>query len=279
MYTYDPSLYEIDTLDRQESDASIKDGALLYRVASPTHWNWPHIISGDGTMKKKSVGRFHRIDQRASYCANNVIVCLSEMLYHQYRKFLSQVEANQPRDHLDQWTLRKSRLAIFSVKRIDGLVYVDSIGAKSYDARIISSTVVFPDPLYGPLHVISDQLRQHEKSGVVYPSARHSKDFAFAFFKNETSKIKRGDFYEAPLITLQLIVEEQDTSYPPTRFRVHTDKLHATMGHYEFDDPDHFEALKDEGLIYPKGIPASGYIDFVRRHYTDYPKCAVCPRT
>jgi hypothetical protein len=175
------------------------------------------------------------------------------------------------------WTLRTYKLAIFSVKKIDELVYVDSIGAKSYDARIISSTVVFPDDIYGPLHHISDRLREEKKRGVVYPSARHSRDFAFAFFKNETRKI-RDDFYEAPLLNLQLIVEEQNPlDFPPQRFKVHTDKLHATMGYYEFADNSEFDRLKSEGLIYPSGIPNSGYIDFVRRHYTDYPKCAIRP--
>jgi hypothetical protein len=189
---------------------------------------------------------------------------------------LEQVEQNQIPEHLDTWTsVIDKRLAIFAVKRIDDLVYLDSIGAKVYDSRVISSTVVFPDPTYGPLHAISNRLRMDKKGGVVYPSARHSKDFAFAFFKSETRKIKE-EFYETPFINLRLIVEDQDTSsFPPREFKVHTDKLHATMGYYEFSEPPHFEALKREGLIYPDSIPVSGYVDFVRRHYSDYPGGAV----
>jgi hypothetical protein len=278
MHAYDPSLYVIDKDDRERSDATLEEGALLYRIASRNHWERRFIMSGDGPVKRKTKGRFHTVDQRTSYCANNIIVCLSEMLYHMYRKFLGEVEATQNPEHLYNWVaLSNIRLAIFSVKRIDDLVYMDSIGAKLYDARIISSTVVFPDPVYGPLHAVSDRLREEKKCGVVYPSARHSEDFAFAFFKNETRNI-RTDFYEAPFLTLQLVVEDQDTSsFPPREFKVYTDKLHATMGYYEFRDPNHFEELKTKGLIHPTTIPASGYIDFVRRHYTDYPKGAVRP--
>lgn len=279
MYTYNDDLYAFDKFDREESNAAIKDGALLYRIASLNHWQQRYILSGDGPMKVKSKGRFHTIDQRTSYCANNVLVCFAEVLYHIYRRFLAQLESNQPVEHADTWTVQHSRLAIFSVKEIDNLVYVDSIRAKGYDPRITSSTVVYPDPIYGPLHTISDSLRQKEKSGVVYPSARHSRDFAFAFFKNETRKIKAA-FYEAPLITLRLIVEDQDlSSFPPKRFKLETDKLHATMGYYEFDDPGQLDDLKRNGLIYPSEIPPSGYVDFVRRNYQNgnYPRSAVRP--
>jgi hypothetical protein len=279
MYTYNPSLYEIDGNNRQRSEAALEDGALLYRIASRNHWEQRFIIAGDGPMKgNKTIGRFHTVDQRTSYCANNILVCFSEMLYHMYRKFLDEVETTNNPEHLESWTiLRNVRLATFSVKRIKDLIYVDSIGAKFYDARLISSIVVFPDPVYGPLHRVSNRLRMENKSGVAYPSARHSKDFAFALFKNETRNI-RADFYEAPFLTLQLIVEDQDTSsFPPREFNVHTDKLHATMGYYEFQDPTELDKLKARGLIYPASIPSSGYVDFVRRHYTTYPRGAIRP--
>jgi RES domain-containing protein len=222
-------------------------------------------------------GRFNAADQRASYCANNIILCFAEMLYHMYRMFLLQLEQYQPKVHSKNWITQNSRLVIFSVKRIDDLVYADSIGAKQYDARITSSTVVSPDHIYGPLHNLSERARQAKKSGVVYPSARHSQDFAFVFFKNETQKLMETP-YRAPHIILQLIAEDQDTSsFPPKRFKVYTDKLHATMGYYQFKNPAYLDSLKKAGLIYPEDIPLSGYVDFVRRRYVDYPKCAVRP--
>lgn len=268
--------YVIDD-ERQEADAWLEEGALLYRIASQQHWQRDFIVAGDGPMHARTPGRFHGADQRASYCANNIFLCFAEMLYHMYRNFLTQLSQFQPEAHAREWTVKKLRLVIFTVKRIDALVYVDSIGVKSYDPTITSSTVVFPDPIYGPLHNVSERARQAKKNGVVYPSARHSKDLAFVFFRNETPNVLETP-YKALDITLQLISEEQDTlSFPPSRFKVYTDKLHATMGYYQFDDPAQLDALKKEGFIYPEDLPLSGYVDFVRRHYEDYPKCAVRP--
>ncbi len=268
--------YHVDP-DRQECDAWLEEGALLYRIASLTHWQQRYIIAGNGPMKTRAAGRYHNGDQRTTYCANNMILCCAEMLYHMCRKFLEQLENFQPREHAETWTMQDTKLVIFAVKKIEDLVYVDSIGAKVYDARVTSSTVVFPDRIYGPLHEMSNRIRQEKKSGVVYPSARHSQDLAFAFFKNETRKVMPAP-YEGLSLTLQLIAEDQDIrSFPPRRFKVYTDKLHATMGYYEFKDVTQFDSLKAAGLIYPTDIPASGYVDFVRRRYTDYPKRAVCP--
>jgi hypothetical protein len=116
------------------------------------------------------------------------------------------------------------------------------------------------------------------KRGIVYPSARHSRDLAFALFKDETRNLKETP-YQAPHVMLQLIAEDQDMSAShPNRFKVQTDKLHATMGYYQFHNPKHLDDLKDEGLIFPSNVPASGYVDFVRRYYEDYPKCAVRPQ-
>ena len=79
-------------------------------------------------------------------------------------------------------------------------------------------------------------------------------------------------------ISLRLIAEDQDTtSFPPKKFKVHTDKLHATMGYYQLKDEDQLEALKAEGLIHPKNIPAWGYVDFVRRRYDEYPRRDIRP--
>lgn len=273
---YNPSLYQVDTENRQEDYAVVLDGAVLFRIASLSHSDKNNIISGEGGTMKSSVGRYHQ-GQRVSYCANNVIICISELLYHMYRKVLDGIKDGQPTRHLSSWFKQEYNLAVFSVEEISDLVYVDSIGAKSYDPRILSSTVIFPDATYDPLHDISAKLRLEGKNGVVYPSARHSKDLAFAFFNNETSKIK-GAFYETLLIKLQLILEDQDCSaFPPNTFKPHTDKLHATMGYYEFENPDHFNKLKDSKLIYPNDTPPRGYIDFVRRHYLNYPREAFRP--
>jgi RES domain-containing protein len=278
VYVYDPNLYQCDKQNQQDSDAEIKDGAILYRIASLSHWEKTFILSGQGAVVTGSTGRFHRVHQQTSYCANNVIVCLSEVLYHMYRQVLKAIDDGiLSQSHIFQRVTQLHKFVIFSVSDIDNLVYVDSIDAKSYDRRIISTTVVYPDPTYGVLHKISDEVRMQNKNGVIYPSARHSVDLAFAFFKDETAKIKT-DFYEAPLLKLQLIAENQIiSSMPPTPIKPFSDKLHATIGYYEFMDAAHFQTLDSNGLLYPAGLPVSGYVDFVRRQYSTYPRQAYLP--
>jgi hypothetical protein len=278
VYVYDPNLYQCDKQNKQDSDAEIKDSAILYRIASLSHWEKMFILSGQGAVKTGSTGRFHRVHQQTSYCANNVIVCLSEVLYHMYRQVLKAIDDGVlSQSHIFQRATQLNKFVIFSVRDIDNLVYVDSIEAKSYDRRIISTTVVYPDPVYGPLHGISDQVRLQNKNGVVYPSARHSVDLAFAFFKDETAKIK-PNFYEAPVLELKLIAESQNLSLmPPSQIKPFSDKLHATIGYYKFTNIAHFQDLDSKGLLYPTGLPPSGYVDFVRRQYSSYPRQAYLP--
>jgi RES domain-containing protein len=266
---YDRSLYDIDEVNQDNENAAIRNGAVLFRVASLTHWRKNEVLTGKGAMISKTDGRFHVVDQRTTYCANNVMVCFSEILFHIYRRVLNGIRNNLATAHIASLARRECRLVILSVQEIDDLIYIEAQGARAYDPRIVSSTIVFPDPLYGPLHDLSNKLRIDEKGGVVYPSARHSVDFAFALFRDETSKI-RSAFYEAPFLTLQLIAEDQAMSSPPRGFRPKRERLHATMGHYEFKDSAVFADLLSRGLIHPNDLPASGYIDFVRRRYTSY---------
>lgn len=265
---YNPTLYDIDETNKDNEQATLKPGALLYRIASLTHWRQNQVLTGEGAMLSKSTGRFHVVDQRTTYCANNVMVCLSELLFHTYRRFLDGVRKNQSISHLNSLSHLECRLVILSVNEIDDLVYIEAYGARTYDPRIVSSTIVFPDSVYGPLHELSNSLRLSDKSGVVYPSARHSVGFAFALFRDETSRIKQ--FYSAPLVTLQLIAEDQDMSVPPRQVRPTRERLHATMGYYSFHQPADIDDLKRQNLLNPGDLRPSGYIDFVRRQYYSY---------
>lgn len=274
---FDKRAYIIDETDQDNEDAAVMSGAVLYRIASLSHWGKDDVLSGAGAARGSSDGRFHRINQLTSYCANNVIVCLAELLYHMYRKVLDGIRDRQHPRHINSWASADYRLVILSVDEINELVYADSEGARIlYDPRVAGSTVIFPDPTYGPLHDFSDQLRRGSKNGVVYPSARHSVDFAFAFFKDETSKI-RSDFYEAISLNLQLVPESQDLTSPPIKCKPIVQKLHATMGFYKFTDATTLTDVKGRGLVNPANIPEQGYIDFVRRNYRSYPNDAVLP--
>jgi RES domain-containing protein len=270
---FDRNLYQIDCVNQDDENAALRNGAVLFRIASLAHWRKDEVLTGKGPMIAKTDGRFHIVDQRTTYCANNVMVCLSEVLFHMYRRVLDGIRNNHASAHLASLARMECRLVVLSVEEINDLVYIEAHGARAYDPRVVSSTIVFPDPLYGPLHDVSNKLRIDNKGGVVYPSARHSVDFAFALFRDETSKI-RNTFYEAPILTLQLIAEDQEMSSAPRGFRPKRERLHATMGHYQFDDALDFTNLLARGLIHPEDLPAGGYIDFVRRRYNSYARDA-----
>jgi RES domain-containing protein len=271
---YDTSLYQIDP-ERVVCDATLRAGAILYRAASLSHWERVHIVTGVGAEQGRHKGRFHEVAQRASYCANNVVVCIAEKLYHQYRLMLDGIYARQPADHLALYRRLQCMLVVFEVDRIDGLVCVDADAAsRDYDARLSGSTIVFPDPLYEPLRLFSSALREKGKRGVVYPSARHSEGLAFALFRDETERV-RATPYLGILMELSLVSEEQNFTLAPAPFSVFREKLHATMGHFRFIDVTAFEAAKRQGLFHPKELPVTGYVDFVRRRYRSYPLDAV----
>jgi hypothetical protein len=269
---FDKSRYKVDDANHYDDDASLEDGAVLYRIASISHWEKRFIFTGFGATKGD--GRFHKIHQLTTYCANNVLLCIAEVLYHMYRRVLDGIREKQPPRLIDSWATADFRLVALSVFPIIDLVYADTEGVRlNYDARIVGSTLVFPDPIYGPLHDFSDMMRHKVRTGVIYPSARHSVDLALALFLDNTNKIK-NDFYEVLPIRLQLVPEDQDFTAAPVISRPIVQKLHATIGYYNFTDTAAFSSLKSNGLLNPRDIPERGYIDFVRRRYDNYPSDA-----
>lgn len=268
--TFDPNDYKVDTANRQDADAVVKDGALLYRVASLLHSERQYILTGEGALL--SEGRYHDNNpldpELTSYCANNVTLCLSEALFRLYRRLLDSVQQEHDATHLSGHTVRERCLVIFAVDQIDDLVYVDSTGARNhYYQKLNGPTITTPDLVYTPLQNFAKAVRKQGKNGVVYPSARHSEDLAFAFFEDRSGHV-RHDPYVVLNLKLQLVSEEQDFSAKPSAvidFKV--EKLHHTIGYYEFTEPKTFDNLKAQGLLNPSTLPVRGYIDFVRRRY------------
>jgi len=166
-------------------------------------------------------------------------------------------------------------LVVLKVQEIQDLVYADCEGVRvDYNVRFAGTPVVFPDDDYAPFWDFNNTVRQAQKRGVMYPSARHSKDLCIALFYDETNSIvPQSD--ERLIMKLQLIAEDQDPAQPLRRCDPFKDKLHPTMGHYSFVDDAEFTRLRNANMLYPKGIPQSGMVDFVRRQYQIYPSHAV----
>lgn len=272
---YDPSLYDYDS-SHGKHEASLRTGAYLYRLASINHCDQNQILSGRGTLVSRSFGRFNCPQQLTTYCANNVLVCISEVLFHMYRATLRGIQNKAPSAAITACTVSERMLAVSNVKEIENLVFLDSDNVIfDYDKRICGATTVFPEPVYDVFHDFNNQMRAIGKKGIIYPSARHSQDFCIALFDDETSSIKahRSDLH----LTLHLISEDQDVAGPIARCNPLKQKLHATMGYYAFSSPDDLKSVLATQLLNPRDLPPCGMVDFVRRHYQKYPTHAVRP--
>lgn len=275
--SYDPTLYDLDP-SFGASKAALKDGAILYRLTAPTWCDRGNILTGLGPEKKVEVGRFNRPQQRTSYCSNNVLVCISEVLYHMYRRALKVIIERQPYSVIRNSMVQQRMLVALNVNPIKDLVLLESQDVcDMYGTHLSGTMLVFPDQQYEPLVEFADSLRTKAMRGVVYPSARHSMDFCLALFHDESTRIK-GDVYEILGVKLQLVTESQDPAIPPTppdASTVRQHKLHATMGYYRFEDSVALDGLRSSGILHPSTIPSSGMVDFVRRRYVKYADDAV----
>jgi RES domain-containing protein len=265
---YNAELYDVDYLHRSRGTARILENAVLYRLTTTTRCDKPNILNGGAGLH--SLGRYHQY-QPTTYCGSNILLCIAEVLFHQYRSFIDGI-GSQAYEHQLSKRATERMLVIFRVKHIDDLVYADSEGCRyDYDEpRFGGSTVVYPDPTYAPIQSFSMKLRQKQRTGVVFPSARHSRDFAFAFFGDVTDKLDATTYEMLPL-RLKLIGEDQDLAVSPGDVSPIKDKLHATMGYYEFVTPNDVERARASKLLNPEALPVRGYVDFVRRAYRQYP--------
>jgi hypothetical protein len=272
---YRKDLYECDYESRRGHAASILEGALLYRLTSVAHCGPSDVLSGRGPEKCRGYGRFNGPMQRTSYCTNNVLVCIAEVLFHMYRCALDRLKDRMPYEEVASWLSQKRCLTVFGVDGIKDLVYVDCDSVRvDYDPRISGTLIVFPDAVYQPFREFSDRLRIEQKRGVFYPSARHSEDLCIALFEDETPRIKSG-FFEMLPVELNLVPESYEVGSDPSGCNPMEEKLNATMGHYKFVDQAAFERVKTAGAFNPGQLPISGLVDFVRRRYRDYPRDAV----
>jgi RES domain-containing protein len=248
---YRRALYECDYENRRGHSASILGGALLYRLTSIAHCSPSDVLSGRGPEKCRGFGRFNGPMQRTSYCTNNILVCIAEVLFHMYRSALDRLKDKMPYVEVASCLTQKRCLTVFSVDEIRDLVYVDCDSMRvDYDPRISGTLIVFPDAVYQPFREFSDKLRIEQKRGVFYPSARHSEDLCIALFEDETARIRPG-FFEMLPVDLRLVPESYEPGGDPGECNPMEEKLNATMGYYRFSDQDAFDRVKSAGALNP----------------------------
>jgi hypothetical protein len=271
---FDANLYEYDQT-RTSYKAVLRKGAYLYRVTSLSHNDVGDVFAGRGPTLSRFPGRFHRLQQATTYCANNMLVCISEVLFHMYREALDSLQARKPRAEVRSLLEQKRCLIVTRLKSdLDQFVYVDAKDIVEFDHMMYGTTCVFPDASYNMFHDLSDRLRGERKKGIVYPSARHSKDVCIAMFDDETKNVDDACF-ERLYLTLKLLSEEQEPGQPIKRIDPFEEKLDPTMGYYEFSQPEHLDRIRAAGFCNPADMSEKGIIDFVRRRYKEYPTEAV----
>jgi hypothetical protein len=274
---YDGTLYDVDERNKQRYDASIQSGAYLYRLAGVNRCTPDQVLSGQGSIYSRQEGRFHIEQQPVSYCANNVLVTFAEVLFHMYKVALMRLGEKQRPQAVRDAVVARRALTLFRVQRIPDLVFIDSEDLRlEFDGRICGATVVYPEATYDVFLDLNRQLRRARKKGIVYPSARHSEGLCFALFDDESANVDVASF-RAIEVRLTLIAEDHRFVTPAIGCNPFQEKLHPTMGYYEVLDIPAFENARRDGVLHPSDLPSSGFIDFVRRRYLDYPRQAVCP--
>lgn len=263
-----------------KSDASFPDRALFFRIATKEHSEKRHILTGGGGINSQSGGRFNFKNQRASYCAESPLVAISEVLFHMYRSTLNELALETESAYLN-FVERRQVLVVAEVKGISKLVHLDSNGFRlkfKFGNAMSGTMAVHPDATYEPFQTVAEQLRG-TKCGIVYPSARHPVGACAVLFNDESSALKIGvrGVYERIPLRLQLVKEDFERKRLPLLPEPYVDRLHPTVGFFEFTDVAHLARVRRKGLL--KGIPRRAFIEFARRadRPGKYPASVVVP--
>lgn len=285
--TFNRNCYDFDYTCAKRCDAKLKDKAILYRIASPQKWDASILLNAHLDESRRPEGRYNIRARGTVYCANNFLINIAEVLFHMYMNTLASLRNGDNPSVVDEKVQRFCRLVIFKVREITDLFYIDCEDVFSNN-KLKSALLTHPDKIYGSLQNLAESIRGTGKNGIVYPSARHRPkakgkprtcDVAFAFFWNQSDKIYKTQFEKID-IKLKLIPESQDFNIPPQDFRPEITKIHPTIGYYEILQDSIYQqkklqSLVKKGLLNPTPVMDKGFVDFVRRIYTSYPKDAV----
>lgn len=256
-------------------EGTIASNAILYRCTSAAWCSHELLANGQGPVHGNTSGRFHFAQQPTTYCANNVLTSVSEVVYHMYRKALEAVRFGHSVQHIEATAERHFCLVIFRVAGIGELTRLDCEDfQREHGPKLSGTMVVHPDDKYVEFQTVGTKLREDKRRGVVYPSARHSRGDCYALFRDETKNVLFDSVKPIPL-TLRLVSEDQDRNVVPGRCSPHKHKLDPVQAFYQFDDLDKFQNANDGGLLNPAKLPRCGYFDFTRRMYSSYPEKAI----
>jgi hypothetical protein len=246
---------------------------LLYKVASLIHADPASVLSGGSGIGSPAHGRFHVSHQRVTYCSDNVLVAIAEVLSAMHARVMQRLRERAPVNVI-RATIREERsLVIPPVRKLERLAYLESAALRRELGVFGGSFIVSAERQEHVFHEIANKLRQQDCNGIMYPSARHSRGHAIALFTDQTSSLKT-DSFAALRMTLQLVPEDFDLATPrmPDPFE---EVIDSSRGYYAFTDEPQFTALESLGRLSPQGLSQQGTVDLFRKAYRRYPYDAV----
>lgn len=256
-------------VDNIVKSAEIEEDTTLFRIVSPGYATKKFLLNGKGS--KIGEGRYHRIQQLASYVSDNIILCIAEKLFHMLHQSVKKLRNNSYGEFKKE-AHKDFVIVVFKCYKIMDIVNIDS--SEAYHLyQLNPSITTHPDCIYEPLHRASDTMRNNSNNGIVSYSARHSKGLSACLFWDNTSNIK--SINSKLKLKLTLVSEDKTLVSDPT-FDPTTKRLNYKIGYFEIDNND-FRTKRY--TLFPILSDSFGYIDIGRFDYNNvkfpYPDCAM----
>ena len=260
----EPSL--LHATNRPSFRTQLPKDVYFYRITTPQFSDREVAFNGGGSINSPGYGRFNAPHQRTTYCADSALVCIAERLYHLYRDAKPALAQRplDPRFATESLSAYSSLLIFKATEDINELVHLGGDYAQiEADSAFGAGATAEPGPQYDLFAGFNNLLRTKKTMGVRYPSSRYSGGSCYALFHDVTKRID-SDSYQQLTLTLQLVHADQDrNSEPPDPINPLVDKLHSTMGYYQFEKPADLTSATSNGLIVPASLPSADYVDFV----------------
>jgi hypothetical protein len=240
---------------------AIPDGTTLYKLASLINADPGRVPSGGSGLVARTHGRFHFPPQRVTYCSDNVLTTIAEVLHAMPARAMQRLLERAPLNVLRASIQEERSLAILPVREIDELAYLQSCEIQQ-DMRVVANSfVVSPEPEEEAFQNLANRLRERACRGVVYPSARHSRGHCLAFFSDQTHSLKIDEFASLRM-TIQLVAEDFDPATAPRLPDPTDDVIDSGTGYYSFADEKLFREMDLAGRLRPKGVAGPEHCGF-----------------
>jgi hypothetical protein len=267
---YDSTKYVYDGMG-DYCRAGLLDGAYLYSITPKEYSERNQVVSGVSAAHDTELfgGLFHSPQQYASYCANNVLTLICDVLHSMVTTALKAMARRYPYSEIASHLEAHRYLVVFTVMELGDLVFAPSRGIyHEFGFQLHDEALRCPELFVNDLKLLADRARHASKRGILYPSARHSRGMCLVFFRNESNAV-HADPYVRLELELKLVGENSHIG----KDIMGKDIIDIRRGYFEFIDPHQMDAIRS--AICPLYLTSKGIVELVRRDYWQYPADAV----